>query len=316
MSFCRTLAVALFALGSAPVAAQDTLKIAIGQINNWENQAPTLGEEAGIFKKHNLKIESFGTQGAGETIQAVVSGSADLGAGVGVAGVMRAFSRGAPVRVLLPAFTGTGDLYWYVKADSPIKQITDATAQNSIAYSTSGSSSHNIVVAFGQELGVKAKATATGGPPATFTQVMTGQIDIGWSAPPFGIKEIKEGKIRIVARGSDIPSLKGQTVRAIIVNANALKEKRDAIMRFAKGYREAVDWMYADPKALAMYSEKVKQPVDVLQESLKEFHPKSAMQTDSMADLDGAVADAVKLKFLDAPLGKEQIAEFLQIPPK
>ena len=316
MSFCRTLAVALFALGSAPVAAQDTLKIAIGQINNWENQAPTLGEEAGIFKKHNLKIESFGTQGAGETIQAVVSGSADLGAGVGVAGVMRAFSRGAPVRVLLPAFTGTGDLYWYVKADSPIKQITDATAQNTIAYSTSGSSSHNIVVAFGQELGVKAKATATGGPPATFTQVMTGQIDIGWSAPPFGLKEIKEGKIRIVARGSDIPSLKGQTVRAIIVNANALKEKRDAIMRFAKGYREAVDWMYADPKALAMYSEKVKQPVDVLQESLKEFHPKSAMQTDTMADLDGAVADAVKLKFLDAPLGKEQLAEFLQIPPK
>ena len=316
MSFCRTLAVALFALGSAPVAAQDTLKIAIGQINNWENQAPTLGEEAGIFKKHNLKIESFGTQGAGETIQAVVSGSADLGAGVGVAGVMRAFSRGAPVRVLLPAFTGTGDLYWYVKADSPIKQITDATAQHSIAYSTSGSSSHNIVVAFGQELGVKAKATATGGPPATFTQVMTGQIDIGWSAPPFGLKEIKEGKIRIVARGSDIPSLKGQTVRAIIVNANALKEKRDAIMRFAKGYREAVDWMYADPKALAMYSEKVKQPVDVLQELLKEFHPKSAMQTDTMADLDGAVADAVKLKFLDAPLGKEQLAEFLQIPPK
>ena len=33
-----------------------------------------------------------GTQGAGETIQAVISGSADIGAGVGVAGVMRAYS--------------------------------------------------------------------------------------------------------------------------------------------------------------------------------------------------------------------------------
>jgi NitT/TauT family transport system substrate-binding protein len=312
----RIAALALFALGLSPAAAQDTLKIAIGQINNWENQPPTLGEDVGIFKKHNLKIEAFGTQGAGETIQAVVSGSADLGAGVGVAGVMRAFSRGAPVRVLLPAFTGTGDLYWYVKADSPIKSLKDTTAGQTIAYSTSGSSSHNIVVAFGQELGAKAKATATGGPPATFTQVMTGQIDVGWSAPPFGIKEIKDGKIRIIARGSDIPSLKGQTVRVIIVNANALKEKRDAIMRFAKGYREAVDWMYADPKALEMYSEKVKQPVDILAESLKEFHPKSAMQTEQMADLDGAVKDAVSLKFLDAPMTKEQLAEFLQIPPK
>ena len=314
-SFRIGCALVALALGASQVSAQDTLKIAIGQINNWENQAPTLGEDVGIFKKHNLKIESFGTQGAGETIQAVVSGSADLGAGVGVAGVMRAFSKGAPVRILLPAFTGTGDLFWYVKADSPIKTIKDATAQNTIAYSTSGSSSNNIVVAFTQELGVKAKPTATGGPPGTFTQVMTGQIDIGWAAPPFGVKEIKEGKIRIVARGSDIPSLKGQTVRTIIVNANALKEKRDAIMRFAKGYREAVDWMYADPKALEMYSVKVKQPVDILRESLAEFHPKSAMQTEKMADLDGAVADAVKLKFLDAPLTKEQLAEFLQIPP-
>jgi NitT/TauT family transport system substrate-binding protein len=317
MNWLRTgCALIALALGVTQAAAQDTLKIAIGQINNWENQAPTLGEEAGIFKKHNLKIESFGTQGAGETIQAVISGSADLGGGVGVAGAMRAFQRGAPVRVLLPAFTGTGDLFWYVKADSPLKSLKDATEQNTIAYSTSGSSSNNIVVAFGQELGVKAKPVATGGPPGTLTQVMTGQIDIGWAAPPFGLKDIKEGKIRIIARGSDIPSLHGQTVRAIIVNANALKEKRDAIMGFVKGYREAVDWMYADPKALQMYSEKVKQPVDILAESLKEFHPKAAMQTDKMADLDGAVTDAVKLKFLDGPLTKEQLADFVQIPAR
>ncbi len=310
------LALAPLILGAPGAAAQDVLKIAVGQINNWENQAPTLGEDIGIFKKHNLKIEAFGTQGAGETIQAVISGSADLGAGVGVAGVMRAFARGAPVRILLPAFTGTGDLYWYVRADSPIKTIKDATAQHTIAYSTSGSSSNNIVVAFAQELGVKAKPTATGGPPATLTQVMTGQIDIGWAAPPFGLKDIQDGKIRIVARGSDIPSLHGQTVRAIIVNADALKTKRDAIMRFARGYREAVEWMYADPKALALYGEKVKQPVDILRESLREFHPKSAMQTERMADIEGAVADAVKLKFLDAPLTKEQLAEFLQIPAR
>jgi len=313
---CAFAAVISLALGASHAFAQETLKIAIGQINNWENQAPTLGEDAGIFKKHNLKIEAFGTQGAGETIQAVISGSADLGAGVGVAGVMRAFSKGAPVRVLLPAFTGTGDLYWYVRADSPIKSIKDATGQNTIAYSTSGSSSNNIVVAFAQELGVKAKPTATGGPPGTLTQVMTGQIDIGWAAPPFGIREIKDGTIRIVARGSDIPSLHGQTVRVIIVNADALKEKRDAIMRFVKGYREAVDWMYADPKALEMYSEKVRQPVDILRESLKEFHPKSAMQTEKMADLDAANTDAVKLKFLDAALTREQLAQFLQISPR
>lgn len=319
MRFTRALAgAAIIALShGAPAQAQDTLKVAIGQINNWENQPPTLGQDAGIFAKHNLKIESFGTAGAGETLQAVISGSADLGAGVGVAGAMRAFSKGAPVRILLPAFTGTGDLYWYVKADSPIKSLADTTDKHTIAYSTNGSSSNNIVVAFGQELGAKAKPTATGGQPGTLTSVMSGQIDVGWAAPPFGMKEIKDGKIRIIARGSDVPSLKGQTVRAIIVNADAWKTKKDAILRFVKAYRESVDWMYADPKALSMYAKKIKVDDEaLLKEALAEFHPKSAMQSDQMADLDGAVADAVKLKFLDAPLTKEQLAEFLQIPPR
>jgi NitT/TauT family transport system substrate-binding protein len=310
-------AIALFApivLSAVPAQAQDQLKIAIGQINNWENQAPTLGQD--IFKKHNLVLESFGTAGAGETMQPVISGSADLGAGVGVAGVMRAFARGAPVRILLPAFTGTGDLYWYVKADSPLKTVQDITAGNTIAFSTSGSSSNNLVLAFIDELGVKAKPTATGGPPGTLTQVMSGQIDIGWAAPPFGVKELKEGKIRILIRGSDVPSLRGQTVRTIIVNADALKSKRDQIMRFVQGYREAVDWMYADPAAIKMYADKMKLPESLIAESIKEFHPKSAMQTDEMMDIAGIQKDAVKLKFIDAPLTKDQLTELIQIPPR
>jgi len=306
----------VLALGAMTAQAEDTLKIVIGQINNWENQAPTLGEAAGIFKKYNLKIEATGTQGAGETLQGVISGSADLGGGVGVAGAMRAFSKGAPVRILLPAFTGTGDLYWYVKADSPIKSLKDLTEKNTIAYSTSGSSSNNIVVAFVNELGAKGTPTKTGGPAATLTAVMSGQVDVGWSAPPFGLQEMKDGKIRMIARGSDVPSLKGQTVRTIIVNADALKSKHDAIMRFVKAYRETVDWMYSDPKALQMYAEKIKRPVELVTDSAKNFQPKEALQTDEMKDLDGAVRDAVKLKFLDKPLTKEQLAEFIQIPKR
>ena len=304
------------AFAGQPAFAEDTLKIAIGQINNWENQAPTLGQEAGIFKKHGLVIEATGTQGAGETIQPVIAGSADLGAGVGAAAVMRAFSKGAPVRILAPMFTGTGDLYWYVKSDSKIQSIKDWTPETTVAYSTSGSSSNNIVVAFMSELGAKGKPTATGGPPATLTAVMSGQVDVGWAAPPFGLQEMKEGKIRIVARGSDVPSLRGQTVRLLIVNANSLKTKHDAVMRFIDAYREAVDWMYSDPKAVEMYSQKIHRPVDLLKESMDKFQPKETLQTDEFKDLDGAVRDAVILKFLDKPLTKEQLAELIQIPPR
>ena len=304
------------ALLTLPAAAEDKLKMAIGQINNWENQAPTLGQDAGFFKKHDIVLENFGTAGAGETVQAVISGSADLGGGVGVAGVLRAMAKGAPVRIIAPAFTGTSDLYWYVKADSPIKSLKDLTEKNTIAYSTNGSSSNNIVVAFVNELGVKAKPTSTGGLPATLTTVMSGQIDIGWGAPPFGLKEIQEGKIRIIARGSDVPSLRDQTVRVLIANAEALKARKEAIGRFIAAYREVVDWMYASPDAVKMFSQKTGVAEDLVRQSMQEFQPKETLQSDTMADLDGAIRDAVKLKFLDKPLTPEQIADFIQIPPR
>ncbi len=318
MRMARGLLIAAWALtlGVTAARADDTLKIAIGQINNWENQAPTLGQQAGIFKKHGLMLENFGTQGAGETLQAVISGSADIGIGVGTPGALRAFAKGAPVRVISAGFVGTGDLYWYVPANSPIKSLADATEATTIAYSTSGSTSNNIVLAFIKELGVKAKPTATGGPPPTYTQVMSGQVDIGWSAPPFGLEEIEQGRIRVIARGSDATSTRNQTVRVQIVNANALKDRRDAILRFMQAYRETIDWMYADPQAVKFYAQKIGKPESLVELSRRQFHPKEALDPDRLSDIDGVMADAVALKFLDAPLTKEQLAEFFQIPKK
>ena len=313
-----SLALALLtaALAISGVQAEDTLKVAIGQINNWENQAPTLGQDAGIFKKNGLVLETFGTAGAGETLQPIISGSADIGIGVGVAGAMRAFATGAPIRILAPAFTGSSDLYWYVRADSPIKKLSDATAANTVAYSTNGSSSHNLVLAFVEELGLKAKPTPTGTPPATLTAVMSGQIDIGWAAPPIAMQEIKDGRLRIIARGSDVPSLRGQTVRATIINANLLKQRPDVAARFVKAYRETVDWMYADPKALELYAKKIDKPLELVKQTVAQFYPKEVLQTDKMADMLGILRDAVKLKFLREPLTAAQVTEFVQTPPR
>ena len=310
------LALLITALAMPGVRAEDTLKVAIGQINNWENQAPTLGQEAGIFKKHGLVLDTFGTSGAGETLQPIISGSADIGIGVGVAGVMRAFSTGAPVRILAPAFTGTADLYWYVRADSPLKTLADATARNTIAYSTNGSSSHNIVLAFVDELGLKAKPTPTGSPPATLTAVMSGQIDIGWAAPPIALQEIKDRTVRIIARGSDVPSLRGQTVRATIINAGLLQKRPEIAARFMAAYRETIDWMYSDPHAVELYAKKIDKPVELVRDTIKTFYPKEALQSDHMDDMPGILRDAVKLKFLREPLTEAQLKELVRTPPR
>ena len=103
------------------------------------------------------------------------------------------------MRIIGAETTGASDLFWYVPASSPIKSLKD-TDGKTIAYSTNGSSTHGIVTAFMKQYDLKAKPTATGGPAPTLTQVMSGQIDVGWSAPPFGLQQLDEGKIRIIAQ--------------------------------------------------------------------------------------------------------------------
>ncbi|HTS23375.1 MAG TPA: ABC transporter substrate-binding protein [Casimicrobiaceae bacterium] len=300
-----------------PVAhADETLKVAAGQRGNWDTSVAQVGQAAGIFGKHGLKLEILWTQGAGETQQAVISGSVDIGVAAGVMGVLSAFSKGAPVRVIGAETTGASDLYWYVPASSPIKSLKD-TEGKTIAYSTNGSSTHGIVTAFMKEYALKAKPTATGGPAPTLTQVMSGQIDIGWSAPPFGLRELDEHKIRIVASGNDSTAFRGQTVRLLITNLQTLQTRKDAVDRFMKAYRETIDWMYSsDPAALQTYADFVGIPVAMAKRTRDDFFPKSAIDPDRIVGLDTIVKDAVELKFTAAPLTSEQLAEMIRIPPR
>jgi len=306
----------LLPLATAFTQAQDRLKVAVGQIEVWSAVAPVLGEKAGIFKKHGLEIEIFNAAGAGETVQAVISGSADIAVNVGTSGVMRAFQKGAPIRILGANYTGGSDIFWYVRADSPIKSLAEAADKHTISYSSNGSSTHNIVLGFVNDLGVKAKPTATGGPTPTMTAVMSGQIDIGWGSPPLGVKEIEDGQIRVLASGNDLPSVRNQTVRVDVVNANALKDKKDAVARFVKAYRETLDWMYSSPDAIRMYAETIRVPEARARLAVEKFSPRASRQFDEVKDIEGLMRDAVKLKFLDAPLSQAELAEMIRIPPR
>ena len=245
----------------------------------------------------------------------MISGSVDIGVGAGVMGVLSAFSKGAPVRVIGAVVKGGADVFWYVKAQSPIRSLKDASGKT-IAYSTTGSSSHEMASVLTRENGVQAKLVATGGPSATMTQVISDQIDIGWSAPPFGLDLLDDNKIRIVARGSDAKELEGQTVRLLITNVQALKSRKAALDRYMKAYRQTLDWMYSDPAALRLYAEFVGIPLERAQRTRDEFFPKAALDPDKVVGLDAIMPEAVSLKFIAKPVTAEQLSEMLQIPPR
>ena len=310
------LAAAAIALATltAPAAADDLVKMTIGQRGNWDTAITHLGDKAGIFKKHGLQLEMIYTSGSGETLQPVISGSVDLGLAVGTLGAMAAYAKGAPVRIIGAQATGAAD-YWYAK-NPAIKTLKD-TNGHTIAFSTNGSSTHSIVRAFVDEYKLTAKPQPTGNPSATLTAVMTDQVDVGWASPPFGLKEMEEGKIHLVARATDAALVRGQTIRVLVANADALVKRKEVIDRFMKAYRESIDYLYSsNPQVMTDYAEFARVSEPLAKRVRDEFFPKSLVNPDQIHGLDTLIPEAVNLKFIPAPLNKEQIAELIQISPR
>src|SRR6516164_4428556 len=254
------LALALAAGFVPPAGAADTLKLAIGQRGIWHGATADLGQRAGIFRKYDLALEILYTAGAGETMQAVIAGSADVGVSVGTLGVLGAFAKGAPIRIIGSESVGE-DAYWYVRPSSPVKSMADMGSRT-IAYSTTGSSTHANVLSLIDLYKVNARPVATGGFPSTWTQVMSRQVDAGWSAPPFAMEALRKGEIRIIVKSSELPLIKGHTIRVLIANKASLDGKPDVFRRFMLAYRETIDWMYANDEALKVYADFVGIPVE------------------------------------------------------
>jgi NitT/TauT family transport system substrate-binding protein len=305
------LAVSLLLLHS-PVAAQDQHKIAIGQRGGWEQCVSELGQNAGIFKKHGLVLEALYTQGSGETIQIVLSGSVDIGIGPGTHAVFGAFSKGAPIRMIGASFTGARDQIYYVRGDSPIRAIKDADGK-SIGISTSGSSSNMLALALAKHFGVNLVPTATGNYSSTFTQVMTKQVDIGFAQAPFLLDAVEDGRIRLVAKGGDIPEVQNQSIRAWITHAGNLERRKQVLARYVIAYRETLDWLYGNPDAIKAYAT-WSGLAERFARQAPDYIPKDSIDPIRIVGLEDMMVDAVKFRYIPAPLNKEQLATLVQVP--
>jgi NitT/TauT family transport system substrate-binding protein len=307
------LILSIFALAGAirNAAAEDTLKVAVPQRGAWDAAIAELGQRGGIFKKHGLNLDILYTAAGPESIQAMIAGSIDVAVAAGVSAAVGTFAKGAPIRIISSEITGAPDLYWYVPANSPIHTIQDFNGKT-VAYSATGSSSHGSVLALIAQYHLTAKPTPTGNIAATITQTMSGQVDVGFGAAPFGLDLVEAGKTRIVATGNDVEALRTRAVRVNLTGASTLQNRHDAIVRFMQAYKETVDWMYASPEALKIYGEYSALPANIVQRVLQ-LVPKSALQTDEVMGLNDIMADAVTQKFLSAPLTPDQIKELIQI---
>ena len=308
-------AIATFAALAESGRAEEELKIAVGGRGIGETFVTEIGYKAGLFKPHNLALDIFYTDGGGETQQAVISNSAQVGIASGFLGAIGVFAKGAPVRIIGGSYTGGAQVFWYVPVASSIKGPRDLSGKT-VAYSNNGSSTHAGVLALQKHYNVDFKPTPTGNAAATMTATMSGQVDVGWAGAPFGVAELEAGKTRLIMKSSDAPDFDKQTSRVIIANATELKARPEVFVRFMRGYRDSLRWVYSTPEGLNAYANFAKLPQATAKRALQEFLPLAAVDPDRISGIEEVMADAVNFKFIAAPLTHADLAELIQIPER
>ncbi len=298
-------------MGAGPASALDMLKVASAQKGFWDTSFVELGQEKGFFKDQGIQLDIIWTDGGADAQQALITGSFDVSVATGILGVVTAYAKGAPIVLLSSEMTGASDLYWYVRADSPIKSLKDLQGKT-VGYSRPGSSSNLIAAALVKKSGTDAKLISAGGPPATLTQVMSGQLDVGWSAVPGSLDLVKDGKIRVIARGNDAPGASEQTVRVNATNATVFKERRDVLRRFLVAYQKTIDWIYSSPEVLQVYGKFANVSPEVVEDMRTNYILKKDVTLTKIGALDETIQDAVDTKKLSQPLTADQKKAFLQ----
>src|SRR5256714_15503887 len=80
--------------------AADKLKVAISQRGFWDSSFLDFAQKEGFLKEANLDVEFFFTEGGGQTLQIINSGSVDVAMSNGLLGTIGAYTKGAPIRVV------------------------------------------------------------------------------------------------------------------------------------------------------------------------------------------------------------------------
>jgi NitT/TauT family transport system substrate-binding protein len=274
--------------------------------------------EKGLYDKAGIKIEPLFARGGGDQVQILVAGGGDIATGTGLLAVLSALEKGAPLKIISAEATGVGDIFWHVKADSPIKKIEDLAGKK-VGFSNPGSSTHLAVLALADWLKSKGlkppELLPVGSPPDTFTAVMTGQIDAGWSAPPFFLEEVKKGNIRILFRGDELPGLSELTIRVNLARSDFLKTRPEAMKGYMTATKNALGFIFAHPDEAAniwIKHAKLKEPPEVVRETWKFYSPKS-LAFSPIQGIDRSLEDAVKFKFVKTPFSREDLNKAIDL---
>ena len=249
-----TAAVAVMTATHATAQSPQTLKVAVAQRGFWNSSFVEFALQQGFFKQEGLEIEILYTEGGASTLMPVVSGSLDIAMTNGTLGVIAAFAKGMPVKIISAEATGAPDAFWYARPESGIKSIRDTNGKT-VAFSSPGSSTNLIIL----QLVNQEKAT----PKLVADRRRAGNADAGDERPDR--RRLVGAAVRAAAgrrrpradhRARLATSRRSATRPSASTSPTPMRsrQKRDAFVRYMRALSRAIDWAYTGDAAIDAYA--------------------------------------------------------------
>src|SRR5262249_40575386 len=94
------LLLTLVAAMAPRATSAETLKVAVAQRGFWNSTFIDVGLKQGYFREAGLDIEILYTEGGASTLTPVIAGSIDIAMTNGILGVVAAYAKGMPVKII------------------------------------------------------------------------------------------------------------------------------------------------------------------------------------------------------------------------
>jgi NitT/TauT family transport system substrate-binding protein len=203
--------------------------------------ATWVGRDLGIFAKHGLDVEIVMITGAARSVAALLGNSTHFSTG-SATGPLAAGVRGSDIKVIAASYNKFPYAF-VVKPEIRTPKELRGKRVNILNYGGSNDLALQLAL---REWGMKLsdiQVIIGGDAPTRMGALMAGRIDATILSPPHLTIVAKAG-YRILADMGDMSA--NFTQSSLYVKGSALKEHRDRVKRFVRGYAEAIHVIKTD----------------------------------------------------------------------
>jgi ABC-type nitrate/sulfonate/bicarbonate transport system substrate-binding protein len=228
--------------------------------------------ENGYFKRDGLDVQVTRYAGSTTAVRALLSGDADV-VETGGDTALLAMESGASIDILMSPVARSTDM---VVAKAPISSLADLKGK-SFAVSAPGSPGDVLGRLLLQKNGVdpgQVQFVALGSPADRIRALLGGKVD-STSGTILVIEPVLEaiakGDVKVLASlGEQFPAI---PLSYIVAQESVIKSRRDAMVRFVRGYVEGLRWAQANPDEAARIGAKHirETPVNILTSGMREM---------------------------------------------